>query len=107
LLWSLRLCVLFHRPLAELDQVLTAAEIGLWMAMVEIDGPWWGEREAALLRQLCSVQAAAAGADLPPDQFRVEWVVGESAASSENLLPPDDGLEILAARYGVPVAVLS
>jgi hypothetical protein len=65
-----------------------------------VDGPWWGEREAAYLRQLCSVQAAAAGADLPPDKFAIEWAVGP-AAPQEPLLDAATGLRAFAARYGL------
>jgi hypothetical protein len=70
---------------------------------VEIDGPWWGEREAAMMRQLCSVQAAATGTDIEPDRFAIEWTVGVSGDQPRNLLPADDGLAIWAARHGLEV----
>lgn len=107
-MWVLRLSLALGRTPAELLDVLTTADLALYQALVEIDGPWWGEREAAHLRQLCSVQAAAGGADIPAEQFNIEWRVGASAeAPDANLLPPCDGLEIFAARHGLDVEVLS
>ena len=70
---------------------------------MEIDGPWWGEREAAHLRQLCSVQAAAGGVSIPPDEFEIEWTVGAAGEPAVRLLPPADGLALFAARHGLPV----
>jgi hypothetical protein len=89
----------------ELAEVLTVAELSRYQALVEIDGPWWGEREAALLQQLCSVQAAAGGADIPPEEFKIQWRVGPAAVDppAGRLLPPNDGIAIFAARYGLPV----
>lgn len=81
--------------------MLTAHDVALYQALVEIDGPWWGEREAAMMRQLCSVQAAAAGSDIEPDRFSIEWTVGPATSTAGNLLPAGDGLAVFAARHGL------
>jgi hypothetical protein len=103
--WVLRLSLALGRTPAELADVLTAADLALYQAIVEMDGPWWGAREAAYLRQLCAVQAAAGGASIPPDDFSIEWIVGAAAEGGPtcNLLPPTDGLAIFAARHGLDV----
>jgi len=90
-----------HATPAELEERLTPEDLALYQAWVELDGPWWGEREAAHLKQLCSVVAATAGADLPPDRFDTEWTVGAPGEAPANLLPPADGLAIWAARHGL------
>ncbi|VTU02774.1 unnamed protein product [Gemmataceae bacterium] len=105
MLWLLRLSLVLHATPAELEGRLTAADLSLYQALVEIDGPWWGEREAAMLRQLCSVQAAAAGSNIPPDQFAIEWTIGQGDdAAAANLLPPADGLAAFAAHHGLHVS---
>jgi hypothetical protein len=99
----LRLSLALGRTRRELEDALTAEDLALYQALVEVDGPWWGEREAAYLRQLCSVQAAAGGASIPPADFAVEWRVGDDAGDA-NLLPPADGLALFAARHGLDVS---
>jgi hypothetical protein len=102
--WLIRLSLALGRTPTELAEVLTAGDLALYQAAAEIDGPWWGEGIAAHLRQLCSVTAAASGASIPPDDFAIEWTVGgedREARPAANLLPPVDGLEIFAARYGL------
>ncbi|WP_162669683.1 hypothetical protein [Gemmata massiliana] len=102
----LRLSLALGRTPGELFEQLTATDLALYQALVEIDGPWWGEREAAHLRQIASVQAAAAGADVPPDQFEIEWRVGEDApatTSEFNLLPAAEGILMFAAQNGLEV----
>ncbi len=104
MLWLLRLSFPLGRTPAELAEVLTARDLALYQALVEIDGPWWGEREAAMSRQLCSVQAAAAGASIPPDEFAIEWSVGSTPdRPAANLLPSSEGLALFAARHGAEV----
>lgn len=71
---------------------------------MEVDGPWWGEREAAYLRQLAAVGAAAGGTSVSPDEFKLDWHVGPSDAPPANLLSPDDGLAIFAARHGLELS---
>jgi len=58
------------------------------------------EGPAAHFRQLCAVTAAAAGATITAEQFALEWAVGRQDAPRVNLLPPADGLAILAGRLG-------
>lgn len=67
---------------------------------MEIDGPWWGEREVAYLKQVCAVIAASRGVAGSPDDYAIEWVFGDSVA---RLLPANEGLAILAERYGLEV----
>lgn len=100
-MWVLRLSLALGRTPAELERTLTADELAEYQALVELDGPWWGEREAAHLRQLCSVQAAAAGADIPADQFQIEWALG--SAGGTNLLPSADGIALFAGAFGLDV----
>lgn len=79
----------------------------MFQAAIEIDGPFWNEGLAAHLRQLCSITAAGAGADLPPDEFAIEWGIGAAGeAPPANELPPAEGLELFAARYGLDVEVI-
>lgn len=101
-MWVVRLSLALGRTVAELEAALTPADLALYQAVVEIDGPWWGEREAAHLRQLAAVQAAAAGAHVPADDFRIEWTLGPAAAA-DRLLPSNDGLELFAARHHLPI----
>lgn len=68
---------------------------------MEIDGPYWGERDAAYFRQLCSLSAAANGVVIPPDDFELKWTLGPADGPPVNLIPPEIGLEIFAARHGV------
>lgn len=104
LLWVIRLSLILGRTPSELAEVLTAEDLALYQAFVEIDGPWWGEGHAALLRQLCSVSAAAAGANIPPDSFKIDWTVGPPGDEpADNLLAPEDGIAIFAARHGLDV----
>jgi hypothetical protein len=91
------------RTTRELAEVLTAADLAEYQALVEIDGPWWGEREAAHLRQLCALQAAAGGTDSSPDDWEIEWQVGPADAPDVNLLAPEDGIKIMAAGFGLAV----
>jgi len=49
---------------------------------------------------LCAVVAASAGASIAEEQFAIEWTVGRREAAGVNLLPPADGLAILAGRLG-------
>lgn len=102
MLWLLRLSLILPHPPSILAELLTADDLALYQAWVEVDGPWWGEREAALLRQLCSVVAATSGSKIPPDDFKSEWTVGPATETAgANLLPPADGLAIFAARHGL------
>ncbi len=99
-----RLSLQLGRTRTELLETLTAEDLGFYQAVVEIDGPWWGEREAAHMEQLCSIQAAAAGADVEPDAFKIGWTVGapgEHDQGGANLLPSNDGIELFAARFGL------
>lgn len=82
---------------------MTARDVALYQAWVEVDGPWWGEREDAQLRQLCSISAAAAGVPTPPDEFRLEWQLGGADGPAVNLLSPADGLAAFAAINGLDV----
>lgn len=89
------------RTPGELAEVLTARELALFQAAVEIDGPFWGAREAAYMRQLTSVNAAAAGASVSPDELEIEWRVGgPGETGGPNLLDPADGLSMFAAMHG-------
>ena len=107
MLWLLRLSLVLGGTPAELEARLTVGDLALYQALVEIDGPWWGEREAAMLRQLCSVQAAAAGSALTPDTLPIEWSVGAPNVSpTGNLLPPAAALPALAAHHGLAVEEL-
>ncbi|MDY3558124.1 hypothetical protein R5W23_000845 [Gemmata sp. JC673] len=99
-MWVLRLSIALGRLPDELERVLTAAQLAEYQALVELDGPWWGEREASYLRQLCSVTAAAAGAQIPADQFQIEWTIG---ATPVNLLPSADGLALFADCFGLGI----
>ncbi len=104
-MWVLRLSLQLGRLPHELEHALTAEDLALYQALVEIDGPFWGQRETQMIARLCSVVAATAGANLPPDEFEPEWTVGPAGdAPAGNLLPPADGLALLAARYGFAVA---
>lgn len=102
-LWLLRLSLKLGRLPGELAELLTAEDLAAYQALVEIDGPFWGEGQAALLRQLCSIGAAQCGADIPPDDFAIEWTVGGKAddGPAAPLLDPNAGIEIFAARYGI------
>ena len=91
-----------HATPSELADRLTAADLALYQAWAEEDGPWWGEREAAYLRTLCSVTAAAAGgADVAPDDFRLTWSAGP--AEPVELLDAEAGLRVFAAKHGLAV----
>lgn len=83
--------------------MLTTGDLAEYQALVEIDGPWWGEREAAYARRLCSLIAATGGADHAPDDFAITWSIGSAAEPEGNFLPPADGLVIFAARYKLRV----
>lgn len=95
------------RTRAELEELLTAADLALYQAVVEIDGPWWGAREAAHLRQIAAVTSRAAGADVQPEDFEIEWRVGKGPDQGEgeqpgpNLLPAVDGMRMMAAAAGL------
>ena len=103
MLWLVRLSLPLGRTPTELAEVLTLDDLALYQAAAEIDGPFWGEREAAHMRQLASVVAATRGADIPPDEFKIEWTIGGPDAPPANLLPPAEGLELFAARIGLDV----
>lgn len=100
-----RLSLVMGRTVAELESLLTPADLALYQAVVEVDGPWWGEREASYLRQLAAVQAAAAGAAVPAERFRIDWALGPAAAA--DLLPSNDGLALFAARHELPITQVS
>lgn len=97
---------MFHLPPAALEETLTAEDLALYQALVELDGPWWGEREAAYLRQLCAVQAAAGGSRISAAEFAIEWRVGPADGDAANLLPPEEGLALFADRHGLTVQEL-
>lgn len=94
------------RTRGELVELLTADDLALYQALVEIDGPFWGKRETAMMAQLCSLQAAAGGVHIPADEFEIEWRVGESAEAGGNMLAPAEGLELFAALHGLKVEVV-
>lgn len=84
--------------------MLTARDLALYQALAAIDGPWWGERESAYARLLCSVTAAAGGVSIPADDFAIEWVYCEAGDQTEaERLTPADGLRMLAKMNRVPV----
>lgn len=97
----MRLSLALGRLPDELAEVLTAGGLAEYQALCELDGPWWGEREAAHLRQLCAIQSAAGGVSASPDEFAIEWTVGTPPAAADviNLVPFEDGIQILAAQY--------
>lgn len=74
------------------------ADLAAFAALAEIDGPWWGEREGWYSRHLLHYAAAAVGVAASPDDFRPEW--GSGGGGQVNLLDPNDGLAILAGRFG-------
>lgn len=55
-----------------------------------------------MLRQLCSVQAAVGGVAIPPEQFEIEWTIGDREPT-EPLFTPAEGIEAFAARHGLTV----
>lgn len=103
--WLVRLSLRLGRTPTELAEVLTAADLSLYQAVTEIDGPWWGESETAHLRQLTAVTAAAGGVPIPSDEFRITWTVGGDSGPGEGvyLLDPADGLKMWAQSYGLTV----
>lgn len=103
MLWLVRLSPVLGATPAELLDRLTAEDLALYQAAVEIDGPWWGAREAAYFRQLTSVTAAAAGCDLPADQLDIEWTVGRPAEAAGVLFTPAEGIALFASRHGLAV----
>jgi hypothetical protein len=99
-LWLHRLSLVYGILPDDLAELLTLDQLNAFLALVEIDGPFWGEREAAASRLLCSVVAATAGAEVDPDRFRQEWTLGADAPAGVNLLKSADGVALFAARYG-------
>jgi len=113
-MWLYRLSLTLGRLPGELAEVLTAADVAAYAAMVELEGPWWGEREAHAIRELCSVVAATAGVSIAAEQFRHSWTVGPRAApeaSADDQAGADqadqftgaEGLQLFAAAYGLDV----